>query len=201
LTLVPEGSDVTIVHDYEGVGAWMEGRWKTKDPVVAEIVTACRAVISQRRLLVSFRHQRGHQASWAGRDDFAHYNSRADAWPPRPGTGSGEAIIEPMPDVIDQALALARRGSFAEAERLLQAAVDAVPDDIRARLELALVLRRLRRTKDAEAMLREAVRRAPDHTAARSSSAASCSSRRASRRRRPSSAKRSRSDRISPVRT
>jgi len=34
LTLVPEGSTVTVVHDYEGVGAWMEGRWKAKDAVV-----------------------------------------------------------------------------------------------------------------------------------------------------------------------
>lgn len=79
LTLVPESSAVTVVHDYEGVGAWMEGRWKTKDPVVAAVVAACRALIERRRLAVSYRHQRGHQASWAGRDDFAHYNARADA--------------------------------------------------------------------------------------------------------------------------
>ena len=79
LTLVPEGADVTLVHDYEGVGAWMQGRWKTKDPVVAAIVEACRALIERRRLRVAFRHQRGHQAAWAGRDDFAHYNARADA--------------------------------------------------------------------------------------------------------------------------
>ena len=79
LTLVPENSTVTIVHDYEGVGAWMEGHWKTKDPVVAAVVAACRALIERRRLRVGYRHQRGHQASWAGRDDFAHYNARADA--------------------------------------------------------------------------------------------------------------------------
>jgi hypothetical protein len=79
LTLVPEGSTVTIVHDYEGVGAWMDGRWKAKDAIVAVLVSACRALIERRRLRVSFRHQRGHQASWAGRDDFAHYNAKADA--------------------------------------------------------------------------------------------------------------------------
>lgn len=79
LTLVPEGSSVTIVHDYEGVGAWMEGRWKAKDPIVAALIAACRALITRRRLTVAYRHQRGHQASWAGRDDFAHYNARADA--------------------------------------------------------------------------------------------------------------------------
>ena len=79
LRLVPEGSAVTIVHDYEGVGAWMDGRWKTKDPLVAEVVGASKALASARRLSLSFRHQRGHQSSWAGRDDFAHFNSRADA--------------------------------------------------------------------------------------------------------------------------
>jgi len=79
LTLVPEGSTVTVVHDYEGVGAWMEGRWKAKDPIVAALLAACRTLIDRRRLTVAFRHQRGHQASWAGRDDFAHYNARADA--------------------------------------------------------------------------------------------------------------------------
>jgi ribonuclease HI len=79
LTLVPEGSGVAIVHDYEGVGAWMDGRWKARDPIVAAIVAACRALIERRRLAVTFRHQRGHQSAWAGRDDFAHYNAKADA--------------------------------------------------------------------------------------------------------------------------
>lgn len=79
LTLVPEDTAVTIVHDYEGIGAWMEGRWKARDPIVVTLVAACRAVIARRRLTVAYRHQRGHQAAWAGRDDFAHYNARADA--------------------------------------------------------------------------------------------------------------------------
>jgi hypothetical protein len=57
----------------------MEGRWKTKDATVATVVAACRAVIDRRRLSVAYRHQRGHQAAWAGRDDFAHYNAKADA--------------------------------------------------------------------------------------------------------------------------
>ena len=79
LTLVPEGSSVTIVHDYEGIGAWMEGRWKARDPIVAAVIGAGRALIERRRLTVTFRHQRGHQSAWAGRDDFAHYNAKADA--------------------------------------------------------------------------------------------------------------------------
>ena len=87
LRLVPEGAAVTAVHDYEGIGAWMEGRWKTKDPVVAEIVAACKALASARRLTLTFRHQRGHQSSWAGRDDFAHFNARADARATEAATG------------------------------------------------------------------------------------------------------------------
>lgn len=79
IALVPEGATVTIVHDYEGVGAWIEGRWKAKDPVVAAIVEAARARIAERRLTVSFRHQAGHRSTWAARDDFAAFNARADA--------------------------------------------------------------------------------------------------------------------------
>lgn len=79
LRLVPEGSAVTIVHDYEGVGAWMTGRWKTRDPLVAEVVSACASLATTRRLTLAFQHQRGHQSAWAGRDDFAHFNARADA--------------------------------------------------------------------------------------------------------------------------
>ena len=79
LRMLPEGAAVTIVHDYEGIGAWLEGRWRAKDSLVAEIVAACRDLIGRRRLAVRFRHQRGHAAAWAGRDDFAHFNARADA--------------------------------------------------------------------------------------------------------------------------
>jgi ribonuclease HI len=72
------GSTLTVVHDYEGVGAWLEGRWKTKNPIVAEVVAACRALIDTRGLRVRFRHQRGHESTFAGRNDFAAYNARAD---------------------------------------------------------------------------------------------------------------------------
>ena len=79
LRLVPQGAAVTVVHDSEGVGAWLEGRWRTKDALVADVVAACRDLIGRRRLAVRFRRQRGHSAAWAGRDDFAHFNARADA--------------------------------------------------------------------------------------------------------------------------
>lgn len=94
LALAPEGVALTVVHDYEGVGAWLEGRWKARDPMVADIVAACRARIATRRLAVTFRHQRGHESSFAGRNDFAAYNARADLLargptPPATGRGSG----------------------------------------------------------------------------------------------------------------
>ena len=72
------GSTLTVVHDYEGVGAWLEGRWKTKNPMVAEVVAASRALIEARGLHARFRHQRGHESTFAGRNDFAAYNARAD---------------------------------------------------------------------------------------------------------------------------
>ena len=75
---VAPGSALTVVHDYEGVGAWIEGRWKTKNPMVAEVVAASRALIDGRGLRVRFRHQRGHESTFAGRNDFAAYNARAD---------------------------------------------------------------------------------------------------------------------------
>lgn len=78
LGLAPPGTALTVVHDYEGVGAWLEGRWKTKDPVVADIVAACRARIAERRLAVTFRQQRGHESVVTGRNDFAAFNARAD---------------------------------------------------------------------------------------------------------------------------
>jgi ribonuclease HI len=76
--VVPDTA-LTVVHDYEGVGAWLEGRWKARNPIVADVVAACRAVIEARRLRVRFRQQRGHESTFAGRNDFAAYNARADA--------------------------------------------------------------------------------------------------------------------------
>lgn len=76
---VPAGERVTVVHDYEGVGAWLTGRWRTRDPAVAAVVEACRARIAGRSLTVEFRHQRSHQSTHAGPDEFAALNRRADA--------------------------------------------------------------------------------------------------------------------------
>jgi Caulimovirus viroplasmin len=78
LSIVPLGSTFTVLHDYEGVGAWMQRRWQVRDPIVAGVVEACRGVVQSRKLKVTYRHQRGHQSTWAGRDDYARWNGRAD---------------------------------------------------------------------------------------------------------------------------
>jgi hypothetical protein len=41
-------------------------------------VAACRALVQAKRLHLRFRHQRGHESTFAGRNDFAAYNARAD---------------------------------------------------------------------------------------------------------------------------
>ncbi|MEX0756082.1 MAG: ribonuclease H family protein [Actinomycetota bacterium] len=75
-----QGSKLAVVYDYKGVEKWMvEGGWKdAKSPVIAALVTACKQQIRDRDLQVSFQHQKGHSSTWAGRDDFARWNGRAD---------------------------------------------------------------------------------------------------------------------------
>lgn len=77
---LPEGVEATIVHDYEGVGAFMqESRWRAKDPIVRAVVSASRELAESRKLRLQFLHQRGHMSTWAGRHDLARFNARADA--------------------------------------------------------------------------------------------------------------------------
>ncbi len=69
---------LTIVHDYQGVGAWIEGRWKAHDPVIARFVSSCQALIRERGLTVRFQWTNGHQSAVGG-DEYAQYNARVDA--------------------------------------------------------------------------------------------------------------------------
>jgi len=75
---LPEGAEASIVHDYAGVGAFMENQWQPKDPVVEAVVSASRAVAKRKGLRLRFVHQPGHMSTWAGRNDFARFNARAD---------------------------------------------------------------------------------------------------------------------------
>jgi len=77
LGAVPEGAEATVVHDYEGVSAFMDGRWRAKEPI-RSVTAASWALAEERSLGLAFRHQRGHRSTWAGRDDFARFNRRAD---------------------------------------------------------------------------------------------------------------------------
>ena len=75
---VDESSEVTIVHDYKGLDAWITGKWRINDPVVAEVVAACRKKIEARGLQVKFLHQPAHQSTFAIADEFVKFNSIAD---------------------------------------------------------------------------------------------------------------------------
>ena len=67
-----------VVHDYEGIEAWMRGRWRTKDSLVRAIVSTCRQLVEEKQLHIEFRHQRGHASTFLSKNDFAHYNAKAD---------------------------------------------------------------------------------------------------------------------------
>ncbi len=75
---IPFGETVTLVHDYEGVGAWLCGRWRVKDPIVRALMYAIRRMIACSNLTVTCRHQRGHQADRLGLDPLIQANRQAD---------------------------------------------------------------------------------------------------------------------------
>ena len=76
---VQPNTRLTIVHDYEGVGAWLMGRWRVKDPIVAAIIAQVLDRIQKANLSISFHHQHGHQADRLGLSDWIQENRRADA--------------------------------------------------------------------------------------------------------------------------
>ena len=58
--------------------------------------------------------------------------------------------------------AWARQGRYADAEEAYREAIELRPEEIKVRLDLAMVLRRLRRSAHAEEVLREAVKLRPE---------------------------------------
>lgn len=75
----PRGQALTVVHDYEGIGAWMTGRWQAHEPIVRALLAECRRRIDAGNLTVTYRHQRGHQADPLGLNPLVRANQRADA--------------------------------------------------------------------------------------------------------------------------
>ncbi len=73
-----EPGELTIVHDYAGVAAWLEGRWARRDPAIRALADAAAHTARARHLALRFLHQPGHRSSWAGRHDLAALNARAD---------------------------------------------------------------------------------------------------------------------------
>ncbi len=78
LNHIAPSAHLTIVHDYKGLEAWMSGRWKTREVLVANVVAACKELRAKKSLNISFIHQHGHQSTFAGRNDFVAYNVKAD---------------------------------------------------------------------------------------------------------------------------
>ena len=75
----PEHAKLSIVHDYEGVGKWMNEEWQIKDSVHQAVIVACKQLQESKNLDLTFVWQKGHTSSWAGRHDLARLNARADA--------------------------------------------------------------------------------------------------------------------------
>jgi hypothetical protein len=77
LTLAPSHSPITVVHDYNGVGAWTAGAWKVDPdkPKLALLIDRAREIIQQRKLDVLFVHHGGHQTNDT---DFTRWNIVAD---------------------------------------------------------------------------------------------------------------------------
>jgi ribonuclease HI len=78
LEALPSSIEATIVYDYAGVGAFMNGEWRSRDRVVRALVAAAKELSERKGLRLKFRHQHGHRSTFAGRHDLARFNARAD---------------------------------------------------------------------------------------------------------------------------
>ena len=67
-----------MVHDYEGVAAFSDGRWRPRDEIVAALVNSIHGTTRTRSLCVRFIHQNAHGTVWVARNDVVRYNARAD---------------------------------------------------------------------------------------------------------------------------
>ena len=74
---IAPGTALTLVHDYDGLAHWMQGRWQIRDPLVHDITRACQRAATARELSIAYHHQLGHQP--ISFNEFARYNARADA--------------------------------------------------------------------------------------------------------------------------
>ena len=98
---IPAGSEITIVHDYFGVSAWMQAgaslealvridpgyydasfkkhAWApAKDPIISAVIAACWDLALSKQLRLVFRHQPGHRSEAAGEHHFVRFNRMAD---------------------------------------------------------------------------------------------------------------------------
>lgn len=79
LTIIHPHTTVTIVHDYLGIARWVTGTWNMPaNRLLVDLRDACCELIRAKSLTVQFLHQPGHRSSWAGRHDYATFNTKAD---------------------------------------------------------------------------------------------------------------------------
>ncbi len=89
IVAVKPGTSLTVVHDYAGVGAWMDKRWKMRDPHVIALAAHCHAASQARNLRLSFHYLKGHQGDATGRNPWVQYNRRADELATRAALAAG----------------------------------------------------------------------------------------------------------------
>jgi hypothetical protein len=90
----PDGSRVTIVHDYMGVGAFMRKEWRARNSIVDAVGSVSRSLAERKGLQLRFQHQASHRSSHARRHDFARFNGRADELA---AEGAAERLIDRRP--------------------------------------------------------------------------------------------------------
>lgn len=72
-----ETYQLNLVYDYEGIGAWLTGRWKAKKPATRWFVEIVRSILEQvPNLKVNYIWVRGHASSFGNNeaDRVACYN-------------------------------------------------------------------------------------------------------------------------------
>lgn len=70
---------MTLVYDRKEVERLLrDENLRDGRPTIRRIVEECRRLCADRPTRLEFRHKCAHQPEWVARDDFAHWNNRAD---------------------------------------------------------------------------------------------------------------------------
>jgi ribonuclease HI len=75
---VPPHTRLTVVYDFKPIGGFFCGELKAKKTWFAAVVTACQRIAESKQLTLTFRYQPAHASRWAGRHEYAVFNTLAD---------------------------------------------------------------------------------------------------------------------------